>query len=184
MRETKTFSHGPFEAGFRVFHKNSLETLPAKIPVTCEIPSPAKVRSSQNPTNRTSPPPPSVTTPQHRQDGSRCRSPRWHKSTFNSDFRDVWRRIGVGACLLAYFDKLRCNADDRRQDGRKEDHDHRRTQNADLNFSLQYAFSRNFRQKGMIQMSTYLRQYKYVATRTSGLGSAQGKFSNHWQQGR
>ena len=28
--------------------------------------------------------------------------------------------------------------------------------------SLQYAFSRQFKKKGMIKLSTYLRQYKYV----------------------
>lgn len=32
---------------------------------------------------------------------------------------------------------------------------------------LQYAFSRDFRKKGMINLSTYLRQYRLVATMTN-----------------
>ena len=33
---------------------------------------------------------------------------------------------------------------------------------AGLRAGTRYAFSRNFREKGMIKLSTYLRQYKYV----------------------
>lgn len=32
-----------------------------------------------------------------------------------------------------------------------------------LRAGTRYAFARGFRQKGMIPLSTYLRQYKYVA---------------------
>lgn len=34
---------------------------------------------------------------------------------------------------------------------------------AGLRSGTRYAFSRKFRQKGMIRLSTYLRQYRYVA---------------------
>ena len=33
---------------------------------------------------------------------------------------------------------------------------------AGLRAGTRYAFSRNFREKGMIRLSTYLRQFKYV----------------------
>jgi ribosomal protein L21E len=33
---------------------------------------------------------------------------------------------------------------------------------AGLRAGTRYAFSRNFREKGMIRLSTYLKQYKYV----------------------
>lgn len=34
---------------------------------------------------------------------------------------------------------------------------------AGLRAGTRYAFSRNFREKGMIRLSTYLKTYKYVA---------------------
>jgi large subunit ribosomal protein L21e len=40
---------------------------------------------------------------------------------------------------------------------------------AGLRAGTRYAFSRNFREKGMIRLSTYLRQFKYVAHREDAL---------------
>jgi large subunit ribosomal protein L21e len=39
---------------------------------------------------------------------------------------------------------------------------------AGLRAGTRYAFSRNFREKGMIRLSTYLKQYKYVGDRVLG----------------
>jgi large subunit ribosomal protein L21e len=39
---------------------------------------------------------------------------------------------------------------------------------AGLRAGTRYAFSRGFREKGMIRLSTYLRQYKYVGSTRDG----------------
>jgi len=46
---------------------------------------------------------------------------------------------------------------------------------AGLRAGTRYAFSRNFREKGMIRLSTYLQQYKYVCVRGSGRCAIEGR---------
>ena len=114
---TEALPHRPSTAGFPPFHKNSQR------PYQPKFPSPARslvqqkfdhLRIPRTDHITTNP----YTTPQHRQDGSRCRSPRWHKSTFNSDFRDFWGGGRLRLGLVAYFDKsdampMQTTADDK-----------------------------------------------------------------------
>lgn len=44
---------------------------------------------------------------------------------------------------------------------------------AGLRAGTRYAFSRNFREKGMIRLSTYLKTYKYVDATNDGVGNAE-----------